>query len=255
MSVKKAKTDEIPEAKIRQAIWMLKTNKTKKSICEHLGIAYNTKRLDNIINDFLEKQERLVQLKKKAKEKEFTEAEKRQMAKDYQEGESVSSIAAHNYISSQKVKSFLLEVGVPIRARKKNAAAQTDHVVQDLDVKFKIGDRAFHGLTNSFVSITRVRDEEYVEWLRSGLQKYVETYPWTYKSKFPEPVEGIHYEIYWILEDGQMMKLSALKRLIKSIETHIEEYGREAYDIWVEGEHNHFRHSIPRHELFPVITK
>lgn len=256
MAVTKAKTDEIPEAKIRQAIWMLKSNKTKKAICEHLGIAYNTKRLDNIINDFLEKQERLVQLKKKAKTKVFTEAEKRQMAKDYQEGESVSTIAERNYISSQKVKSFLLEVGVPIRARKKNAAAKTDHVVQDLDIKFKVGDRAFHGPSNSFVTITKVRDEEYVEYLRSGLQKYVEMYPWDpIKSKFPDPVEGIHYEIYWILENGEMMKLSAVKKIIKAVETHIEQYGREAYEIWIEGEYNHFRVEIPRHELFPVITK
>lgn len=256
MVVKKAKTEEIPEAKIRQAIWMMKTNKTKKAICEHLGIAYNTKRLDNIINDFLERQERIVQLKKKAKEKEFNDAEKRQMAKDYQDGESVSAIAERNYISSQKVKSFLLEVGVPIRARKKNAAAQTDHVIQDLDIKFKIGDRVFHGPSNSFVTVSRVKDEEYVDWLRSGLQKYVETFPWNpLKSKYPEPVEGIHYEIYWILEDGEMMKLPALKRIVKSVETHIEEYGREAYDIWVEGEYNHFRLNIPRHELFPVITK
>ena len=43
------KSTEIPEAKIRQAIWMIKSKKTKKSICEHLGIAYNTKRLDSII--------------------------------------------------------------------------------------------------------------------------------------------------------------------------------------------------------------
>ena len=37
-----AKTQEISETKIRQAIWMLKANKTKKSVCEHIGIAYNT---------------------------------------------------------------------------------------------------------------------------------------------------------------------------------------------------------------------
>ena len=37
-----AKANEITEAKIRQAIWMIKAKKTKKSICEHLGIAYNT---------------------------------------------------------------------------------------------------------------------------------------------------------------------------------------------------------------------
>ena len=31
-----AASTEIPEAKIRQAIWMLKVNKTKKAVCEHL---------------------------------------------------------------------------------------------------------------------------------------------------------------------------------------------------------------------------
>ena len=56
---------EITEAKIRQAIWMIKAKKTKKSICEHLGIAYNTKRLDQIINDFYAKEEREAELKKK----------------------------------------------------------------------------------------------------------------------------------------------------------------------------------------------
>ena len=30
---------EIQESKIRQAIWMLKVNKTKKQVCEHVGIA------------------------------------------------------------------------------------------------------------------------------------------------------------------------------------------------------------------------
>ena len=45
-----AKTNEITEAKIRQAIWMIKA-KRLKSLCEHLGIAYNTKRLDAIIQE------------------------------------------------------------------------------------------------------------------------------------------------------------------------------------------------------------
>ena len=47
-----AKPTDISEAKIRQAIWMIKAKKTKKAVCEHLGIAYNTKRLDAIIQEF-----------------------------------------------------------------------------------------------------------------------------------------------------------------------------------------------------------
>ena len=67
---------EITEAKIRQAIWMLKAKKTKKAVCEHLGIAYNTKRLDAIIQEFHDKIEREAELKKKARSKIFTKTEK-----------------------------------------------------------------------------------------------------------------------------------------------------------------------------------
>ena len=81
---------EIPEAKIRQAIWMLKVNKTKKQVCEHLGIAYNTKRLDTIINDFHEKNKRIADLKAKARYKKFTEAEKKGIAEAYLNGETQS---------------------------------------------------------------------------------------------------------------------------------------------------------------------
>ena len=62
---------EITEAKIRQAIWMLKAKKTKKAVCEHLGIAYNTKRLDQIIKDFHEKLEREAELKKESSQQDI----------------------------------------------------------------------------------------------------------------------------------------------------------------------------------------
>ena len=44
-----AKSPTISEAKIRQAIWMLKKGKTKKIVCDHIGISYSPKRLDTII--------------------------------------------------------------------------------------------------------------------------------------------------------------------------------------------------------------
>ena len=67
-----AKPTDISEAKIRQAIWMIKAKKTKKAVCEHIGIAYNTKRLDAIIQEFHDKQKREAELKKKARNKIFT---------------------------------------------------------------------------------------------------------------------------------------------------------------------------------------
>ena len=53
-----AKSPIIPEAKIRQAIWMLKKGKTKKDVCSHVGIAYSPKRLDTLIEDYHKRIER-----------------------------------------------------------------------------------------------------------------------------------------------------------------------------------------------------
>ena len=83
----------IPEAKIRQAIWMLKKGKTKKAVCEHIGISYSPKRLDTIIEDFHKRIEREKELKAKARFKKFSEAEKKSMADDYLGGDGLRTVA------------------------------------------------------------------------------------------------------------------------------------------------------------------
>ncbi len=116
---------------------MLKAKKTKKAVCEHLGIAYNTKRLDNIIQEFHNNIDREAALKKKARLKKFTLSEKKGIADSYLNGETQSGLAKQFYISPQRVKNILIEMNVPIRARGKGKAANVEHVVQNLEVKFK----------------------------------------------------------------------------------------------------------------------
>ena len=126
--------NEISETRIRQAIWMQKVGKTKKNICEHLGIAYNTKRLDILIQDFKDREIRQAELKKKARAKPLTESNKETIVNSYQNGESQNAIAKQLYLTPQKIKTVLIEKGVPIRARKKKGQANVDHVFLDLDV-------------------------------------------------------------------------------------------------------------------------
>lgn len=247
--------EEIPEAKIRQVIWMIKSGKTKKACCEHLGIAYNTTRLSKIIDDFRAKEQRAKDLKEKAKTMEITPAIRKDIAYSYINGEAQTAIAARYYISPQKIKSILMEMNVPIRARAKNAAAKTEHIVQDLDVKFSVNDKVFYGPENAFAIITEVYDEEYAEQLRQGRQRWVELYPWTEKSKHPEPVLDIHYQIYWELEDGSQWKLESLKNHIKRVEDTIAETGRETYGVWVDTEYAFKKTFVPRSDLFPVVHK
>jgi hypothetical protein len=253
----KATTTEIPEAKIRQVIWMLKTGKTKKACCEHLGLAYNTKKLDSIIEDFHAKLEREATLKKAAKTKVFTEAEKKSIADSYLSGETQTALAKQYYISPQRLKTVLLEMGVPIRGRGKNSEAKTDHIVQDLEVKFKPKDRVFIAKYNAFGIIDRVFDEEYLEYLENGRQRYIETYefkpdPKTGMSgKYFEPKEGIHYEIYWQLSDGTEMKLKSMVSMRNHIIKSLEATGREFYSVWKDDEYGGFYY-INRDELYPT---
>ena len=251
-----AKTIEIPEAKIRQAIWMLKTNKTKKSICEHLGIAYNTKRIDTIISEFREKQARTQELKTKARQKPLTHSEELSIISSYEEGESMSAIAEKLYLTPQRIKKVLLTHGVPLRARKKKGAAQVDHIVQDLEVKFSIGDRVFVSSTSEFATIQDVFDEEWIQYHSENYRsRYVELSPLKEARKqFGEEFEGredVHWNIYWEYENGRSCKSFAMKHEIARHQEDIARYGRETYLIAIMGDQSHYR-ELPRHQLFPI---
>jgi len=253
----KAPTQEITEAKIRNAIWYLKTGKTKKFVTEFLGISYNTKKLDSIIEDFHNKIAREATLKKAAKTKIFSQLEKEAIAKEYSAGAAQSTLAAEYFISPQRIKNILIEMNTPIRGKGKNSEAKVDHIVQDLEIKFKVGDKIFFSKYNCLGVINRVFDEDYLDYLESGRQKYVETYAFKPSAKtglagkYAEPTEGIHYEIYYVFSDGFEMKKTAVIRQRNCIIKNLEETGRETYEIWRTDE---FACMYPAHrnDLYPV---
>ena len=84
-----------------------------------------------------------------------------------------------NFTSTpQRIKKILLTHGVPLRARKKRGAAQVDHIVQDLEIKFNIGDRVFVSNTSEFATIQDVFDEEWIQYhSESYRSRYVELSP------------------------------------------------------------------------------
>ena len=247
MAVKK----EIPESKIRQVIWMLKAGKTKKVCCEHLGIAYNTKRLDTIITEFKEGIEREERLKKEIRAKPIEETTKKQIIDSYLKGESASAIAESLYLTPQKVKQVLIEGNVPIRARSKRGEANVDHVIQDLDKKFVKGEKVFVAKVNGFAIVKEIYDEEYLERFDNAHLKSVELYAWSKLIPDQEPVEGIHFESYYVLDDGSEWKREAAQNFINRITKIIEETGRETYLVYHTGEYCYFAEYY-RRDLFPI---
>ena len=253
-----AKSPTIPEAKIRQAIWMLKKGKTKKAVCDHVGMAYSPKRLDTLIEDFHKRIEREKQLKAKARFKKFSESEKKSMADDYLKGDGLSAIATRNFISPQRVKKFLMELNVPLRSRGKKKAAKVEHVVQDLDIKFKVGQKVFIADTSEYAEVKEVFDEDWVEEHRNPTRRrYVEHHGMERAKKIHgedyEGKEDVHWSIYWEYDDGSQWKEWAIKNRINQVESIIEETGREAYRLYILGDQGHFT-ELNRHKLFPVMT-
>ena len=189
----------------------------------------------------------------------FSKTEKQSIADDYLSGDSQSAIAKRNYISPQRVKNILMEMNVPIRARGKGKAAKVDHVVQDLEVRFNKNDKVFYAPENCFATIREVYDEEYLEYLENGKQKWIELASFKPDpktglcGKFAEPEKGVHYEIYWLLEGQQFAtwKLDSLLLHRQKIDKVIEETGRESYLIYKNDDYGGYK-TVTRDKLFPV---
>lgn len=253
-----AKLPTISEAKIRQAIWMLKKNKTKKVVCDHIGISYSPKRLDTIIEDFHKRIERDKELKAKARFKTFSEKEKKSIADDYLGGQGLTAIGKRNFISPQRVKKFLIELNVPLRGRGKKSEATVNHIKQDLEIKFKKGDRVLIAKSSEFAEVKEVYDEEWLEEHRNPVRRrYLELHAMeAARKKYGDDYEGkedIHWQIYWQYDSGMEWKESAIKYRIHQIESILEETGRESYRLYVEGDSGHFLEEH-RNNLYPVMA-
>lgn len=246
----KTATTELSEAKIRNVIWMLKNKKTKKQCCEYLGISYNTKKLDDVVKNFLDREVRVKELKLKAQKNPLSETQKKDIIKSYQDNEPVSKIAENHFISAYRVKKLLLESNIPIRGRGKKIA-HTDHIIQDLDKKFVIKERVFVPRYNTYGHVTKIWDENWIEYLEEGSEKYVELIPMEKLKVDEEPRENVHYSRYWVLPDGSSMMRSAVENQIQMTLKCIEKNGTEFYTVYLDGKGSY---DLLRKDLFAVVT-
>ena len=105
--IKKKDHENITDATIKKVIQLLNSSPaiTKKQACEILNISYNTSRLNNIIESFVEQQELVKRMKAKKRGRPAENGEIRSMIESYLEGASYADISKSAYRSVAFVKS------------------------------------------------------------------------------------------------------------------------------------------------------
>ena len=113
--IKKKESENLSDTNIRKVINLLSGNSpiTKKEACGILNIAYNTARLQRIIDDFQETQAYREKRKSQNRGKAATKQEVADAVTEFLSGSPISTIASGLYRSSGFVKSIIEKVGVP----------------------------------------------------------------------------------------------------------------------------------------------
>lgn len=113
--VKKKDHENLSEANIQKVIDLLndKTPISKKEACSILNIAYNTTRLQRIIDDFQDKVSYRTLRKKQNRGRRATSEEIREAVERFLSGDSFAEIASGLFRSPSFVKGVIERVGVP----------------------------------------------------------------------------------------------------------------------------------------------
>lgn len=88
---------------------------TKKEACSRLGIAYNTTRLDKLLDEYVEEKERIAKRKAGNRGKSASDFEVTTVVEMFLEGEPLTAIAERLCRGTTFIKNILTRCGLPMR--------------------------------------------------------------------------------------------------------------------------------------------
>ena len=131
--VKKKDYENLSESNIEKVITLSTGNQpiSKKEACGMLNIAYNTTRLQRILDDHQDKKEYRALRKRQNRGRGATDAEICEAVERYLSGDSVAEIAAGLYRSSGFIKSLIERVGVPSTGHESGTVTLPDSCIAE----------------------------------------------------------------------------------------------------------------------------
>jgi transposase len=207
--VKKKEYEKLTQENIQHVQELLSRENpiTKKEACGILNIAYNTTRLNKILDEYNERNAYRAQRKAQLKGKRATKEEIKDAIQSYLRGDSVSEIAQGLYRSSGFVKGILDRVGVPTRPAavedRKGYAFLPDKCVSQ---EFSSGETVWSAFYHAPAVVEKEAHE--MDYVKKYSSKCYYIYVW---ENTEELVRGGYYAASLACDLGKL--------------THLEEYG------------------------------
>jgi hypothetical protein len=138
---------------------------TKKDACAIIGIAYNTTRLDSLIEKYLEKKARDAQRRADLRGKPATQDEIVYAIQEYLEGATIDSISKATYRGPSFVKSILEKYDVPLRANSQDYFKP--ELIPDgaTRTRFSLGEVVYSARYDSIARIDTEQSDPRYEWI------------------------------------------------------------------------------------------
>jgi len=153
--VKKKEHEKLSDANIDHVIELIQGEKpiTKKAACEILNIAYNTSRLDNIIEGRIHRKEIEAKNRKAKQGTPAQEYEIEEVVSGYLSGYSVSDIAKGLFRPSSFVTNIVEKLGVPKKATGEDKYKPAILPEQCIAESFEIGETVWSAKYHSACTI------------------------------------------------------------------------------------------------------
>lgn len=177
--VKARSHEKLDAANIKSVIKLLEQEEpiTKKAACDKLNIAYNTKRLDSIIQEHKDTIALRKRLMKKNRGKPWTEYDQKYLISGYLTGVSVSDLSKNLYRSLNMVKLTLNKLGVP--ARDSSSTYQRPSLLPEDSSQehLEVGDLVWASRYDCIAEVRGTIKDTYKLWLFGKYNQYA-LQPW-----------------------------------------------------------------------------
>ncbi len=190
-TVKKKDYENLSNQNIEKVISLLNPSSsekpiTKKEACDILNIAYNTTRLNKIIEDYEERKAYVKKRKKDLRGRPASAAEIAEACESYLTGDTISDISKSLFRSPSFVRNILERVGVPQRPNSKEERLDPHYYPDEcLSEEYKEGETAWSATYHSAVEVKQRLTPEYIA-KKPGLANT------DYESKYGCPVYAIY---------------------------------------------------------------